>query len=313
MSIIPDTKRVIVIVGPTSSGKTSLALNLCKEFDGSIVSADSRQIYKYMDVGTGKLPIDSDLTVKQGNGKWVLDGIDVWGYDIVEPGRYYSVFDYAQFALGKLKELGSLKKTVFLVGGSGFYVDAVTGKMPIKSGEPDFNLRSELEKMTTPELQKKLTSLNVEVFNKIDKENSVRLIRAIEKEMTGSGEDTPLPYLKDTEFIYLGMKTDRSILFNSADIWLDKVWRGGLIEEVENLIKMGFANTPQLQGLVYKTVLAYMEGKLTEDDAVQRAKYDLHSYIRRQLTWFKKNREIVWFDISEKNFSQKVCNHVKSK
>jgi tRNA dimethylallyltransferase len=306
-------QRVFVIVGPTSSGKTSLALNLCREFKGEVVSADSRQIYKYMDIGTGKIPPGSDLTVKKGELKWVFNGINVWGYDLVKPGEYFSAYDYALFTLNKIKELGTLEKTTFLVGGTGFYVDAVSGRVPIKGGKPDLVLRSELEKLPLDSLREKLTSLNLGAPHKIDINNRVRLIRAIEKEIMGKNNATPLPYLKNAEFVYFGLTADRKLLYEGADRWLDNVWGGGLLEEVSGLIDKGFADTPQLKGLVYKSAFDFVKNASGEKEAVQRAKYDLHAYIRRQITWFKKNPEIEWFDVTERNFSQKIYNKVKSK
>ena len=313
MPKVNPTQKVFVIVGPTSSGKTSLALDLCREFNGEVVSADSRQIYKYMDIGTGKIPLTSDPVIKKGRPKWVFDGINVWGYDLVKPGEYFSAYNYALFALNKIKELGTLEKTTFLVGGTGFYIDAVSGKARIKGGKPDFVLRSELENLSLDSLREKLTSLNLEALGKIDINNRVRLIRAIEKEIIGKNNATPLPYLKNAEFVYFGLTSDRKLLYAAADRWLDSVWAGGLLEEVSGLINKGFADTPQLKGLVYKSALDFIKNKSDEKEAVQRAKYDLHAYIRRQITWFKKNSEIEWFDITERNFSQIIYNKVKSK
>lgn len=303
--------NTFAIVGPTSTGKTSLALDLCKKFNGEIISADSRQIYKYMDVGTGKLPLGGSTSVEKGNGFWILDNIKIWGYDLVLPDQYFSSFDYAKYALEKSVEILSRGKTVFLTGGTGFYVDAVTGKIELNSNvSPDFILRSKLQKMSLEELQKLLTSLNLEAFEKIDKNNPVRLIRAIEKEKSKKNITTTLPCLKNP-FIYIGLTGPREVLYSRSDRWVASIWNNGLVSETQKLLQMGYGACPLLRGLVYKTALAYLRKELTENKAVERTKYDIHAYIRRQQTWFKRNLDIEWFDVSVDSYKENVYNHAR--
>lgn len=303
--------NTFAIVGPTSTGKTSLALDLCKKFNGEIISADSRQIYKYMDVGTGKLPLGGFTSVEKGNGFWILDDVKIWGYDLVLPDQYFSSFDYAKYALEKSVEILSRGKTVFLTGGTGFYVDAVTGKIELNSNvSPDFRLRSKLQKMDLEELQKLLTSLNLEAFEKIDKNNPVRLIRAIEKEKSKKNFVTSLPRLKNP-FIYIGLTGPREVLYNRSDCWVEAIWGAGLIPEIQNLLQKNYGSCPSLKGLVYKTAVDCLRKELTEDKAVERTKYDVHAYIRRQQTWFKRNLDIEWFDISVDSYKENVYNHAR--
>src|SRR4030042_4789177 len=141
--------KVYIILGPTSSGKTSLAVNLCKKFNGEIISADSRQVYKNMDIGTGKLPINSNATVVKGDEKWTIDGVNIWGYDLTTPDKFFSGYDFALFALNKAAELLKAEKTVFLVGGTGFYIDLFTGNVKPSTIKPNFEMRKELENLTT--------------------------------------------------------------------------------------------------------------------------------------------------------------------
>ena len=312
MSKKPENKKTFVILGPTSSGKTSLALELCRRYRGEIISADSRQVYKYMDIGTGKAPVGEALSIKRGSKKWVVDNVNIWGYDLVYPGEYSSAYDFAQFALPKIEEIENTGTTAILVGGTGFYIETVTGKTKISAIKPDYELRKILEDQDIAELQQKLMSLNLKVFDTIDRNNKVRLIRAIERELVKNTDATPLPYPDPDSFVYIGLTSDRSVLYKKADMWLDAVWASGLLDEVHCLINLGFADTPQIRGLVYKSALAYINNEKTEQDAIQRAKYDLHSYVRRQQTWFKRIPEIIWFDISDKNFSQKVFDTVES-
>ena len=305
--------KVFVIVGPTSTGKTSLSVELCKKLGGEIISADSRQIYKYMDVGTGKLPIGSSIDIKKGDGFWELDEIKVWGYDLVAPDQYFSSYDFAEYALEKTQEIFSGGKNVFLVGGTGYYVDTVTGKLVLNNNiEPDFELRSELEKKSLPELQSLLTSLNLEAFQKIDKKNPVRLIRAIEKEKGQKKNLSPLPRL-DADFIYIGLSGPREFLYSKADRWVEEIWKSGLVSETEKLLTMNFGSFPPLRGLVYKSSVSFINKEIEESAAVQRIKFDIHAYIRRQQTWFKRNPDIKWFDVSVDSYGENVYSFIKEK
>ena len=299
-------KTIYVLVGPTSTGKTTLALQLAKEFNGEVISADSRQIYKYMDVGTGKLPIDASHDIQRKDKHWVIDGINIWGYDLVEPDKYFSAYDFADFALKKAQELLEQGKTVFLVGGTGLYIDIFMGNVSVAQVDPNLELRNELEKLSMDELISKLTSLNAERAENIDKSNKMRIIRAIEVASSKSKNTTPLPYLTDTNFIFIGLTADRTTLYSRADAWLDRIWTAGLKLEVQNLIDSGYKDSPKLHGLIYKSVLDCINKKSTEVEAIQRAKFDLHAYIRRQQTWFKRNNSIKWFDVTQENFSQNV-------
>lgn len=303
-------KPLVAIVGPTSTGKTSLALKLCQKTDGQIISADSRQIYKYMDIGTGKLPIGYDVKISKHNGYWDINGVSVWGYDLVEPDKYYSSYDFALFARQKAGELLNAGKTVFLVGGTGFYIDAFAGRFDLNNILPDLEVRLQLESKSLLELQQQLTSLNPQAVLKIDMKNKVRLVRAIEKEIGQKNFTTPLPRL-DTPITYIGLTSDRQVLYSRADKWVDEVWKNGLTAEVKNLVSLGFSDSPKLKGLVYKTVLAFINGQINEKDAVQRIKFDIHAYIRRQQTWFKKNSEITWFDINAESFDENIYTYIK--
>ena len=305
--------KVFVIVGPTSTGKTSLSVELCKKLGGEIISADSRQVYKHMDIGTGKLPLGSSVDIKKSEGFWELDGIKIWGYDLVTPNQYFSSYDFAEYALEKTKEIFSGGKNVFLVGGTGYYVDTVTGKLVLNNNiEPDFELRLELEKKSLPELQSLLTSLNLEAFEKIDKKNPVRLIRAIEKEKGQKKNLTPLPRSGD-EFIYVGLSGSREFLYSKADRFEEILKINQLISETEKLLSMYFGSFAALRGLVYKTAVSFINKEITEAEAVQRVKFDMHAYIRRQQTWFKRNADIKWFDVSVDSHRENVYSFIKEK
>jgi len=300
------SKKIITIVGPTSTGKTSLSLELCKEFNGEIISADSRQIFKYMDIGTGKNPINSDVLTIKSDQVWTLNGINIWGYDLTEPGKYFSAYDYANFALNKISQSD---KNIFLTGGTGFYIDIVTGRLTVTQSKPNFELRKRLETLSLAELQ---NLLSAKALSKIDKQNPARLIRAIEKESSDKTNESPaLPRLKNTEFKYIGLTAPREILYKKTDEWLEKVWNSGLLDEIEFLIQKGYESTPQLNGLIYRTAKSFIKGQIGGEEAKQKAKFDLHAYVRRQQTWFKKNQDIIWFDVTQPDYRKKLTNHVK--
>ncbi|MFZ2664197.1 MAG: tRNA (adenosine(37)-N6)-dimethylallyltransferase MiaA [Patescibacteria group bacterium] len=311
-------KNIFVILGPTSTGKTSLALDLCKRFDGEVISADSRQAVKFMDVGTGKSSVDSNLLIEKKDKRWKLNGINVWGYDLTTPDQYFSGYDFAEFALEKTRELEKPGKNIFVVGGTGFYIDLFTGKVRPSHVEPDLELRNSLEVLSLEDLQKKLSSLNLKSYESIDKKNKVRLIRAVEKELLKDLGDSNLNYLSEDSlikynFTYFGLNVSRDVLYKRSDAWVDAIWSGGIIEEVKMLIEMGYSESSKLKGLVYRTVLDFINGKSNDKESIQRIKYDIHAYIRRQLTWFKKNKDTKWVDISEDDYKEIIYNDIERK
>ena len=292
--------NIYVILGATCTGKTSIALDLCKVLGGEIISADSRQIYKYMDIGTGKFPFgEHNVNIK------------IWGYDLVVPGRYFSVVDYFNFASKKIEEIIKSGKKVFVVGGTGFYIDVLTRRQEITGYVPNFVLREQLENKSVDELLSYLKSINSNRTLNIDTKNKVRLIRAIEKELTKKNNGTSLVnLLNNVSFKFIGLQSDRSFLYDKVDSWVNWIWENGLIEEVKGLINDGYKDTHQMKGLIYKDVVDFLDGKTLEQETMQRTKFDLHAYIRRQQTWFKKNDQIQWFEIKDKKLSEKVKNFV---
>lgn len=312
---------MIIIVGPTSSGKTSLGINLAKKFGFEIISADSRQIYRYMDIGTGKKPINIDKKrLKISKEYWEIDKVRIWGYDIVDPNVNFSAYDFCEYAHQKIIELRKKNIEPILIGGTGFYIDSLTGRMKLSKSEPDFVLRKELEAKPLSELVEVLKLLNNKKLSNIDQKNKRRLIRAIEIERQNK-QSKPLshssaniieniPQIKE-KHIYIGLHTQREILYQNVDKWLDQIWNDNLFDEVKFLLKK-YSDSDKLYGLIYSSVVNFITDKTVENDHIQRAKYDLHAYVRRQLTWFKKNNEIEWFDISEKDYNIKIANLVES-
>ena len=304
--------KIPVILGPTSAGKTSLSLELCQKLKGEIISADSRQIYRHMDVGTGKMPLNQEKVLKKHEGFWEINNVKIWGYDIVDPGEYFSAHDFALFGLNKAKEILAMKNNPFLVGGTGLYIDFFTGKIKGNSTPPNFIYRKELENKPLEELQKILTSLNLEA-NDSDIHNKRRLVRIIERNTYSEKKPpSPLPYLSDINFIFIGLTAPREFLYSRADLWVESIWQNErILEEIQNLIALGFKESPQLNGFIYKVALDFNKGLVSKEEAIQKTKFDMHSYIRRQQTYFKRNSEIKWFDISQDNCEQNIYNYLK--
>lgn len=305
---------MIVLLGPTSTGKTSLAIKMCQIQGGEIISADSRQVYKYMDIGTGKVPVSlqgrQGTQIKRLDDHWEVDNIKIWGYDLVRPDEYFSAADFYKYAIKKIDKIKSRNRKVFLVGGTGFYIDVVTGRIKLSGAKPDTELRKALQTTPTKTLLFRLKRADQNAYNKIDKNNRVRIIRAVEKSLQIVPADDvlkrDLPSVGIEDIV--GLTSDRSLLYKRADDWADEIWEP-LLEETSRLIEMGYADSIPLQGLVYKTVVEHRTGGLSKEDALQRIKFDLHAYIRRQLTWFRKNRDIQWIDISDRmaleNYAQR--------
>jgi tRNA dimethylallyltransferase len=308
-------RKILIILGPTSSGKTSLSLDLCKKFNAEIISADSRQVYKYMDIGTGKVPVGSMAAIERGEGIWKVSGVPVHGYDLIEPGEYFSAYDFFKFARAAISDIHAKGKNVIVAGGTGFYIDSLTGEKDLSGVGPDFHLRDELGAMSKEELSDMLRSVSPGEAEKVDLNNPVRMIRALEKALTlregVESEEKRFPSTDRYDFVKIGLTAERPYLYGRADMWAEQVWNGGLPEEVESLLSKGYGDTPQLKGIVYRTAVSYVKGEVSRDEALQRCKWDLHAYIRRQQTWFKKDTSIEWFDITEDNLRKKVEDTVQ--
>jgi len=295
--------KLVVILGPTCTGKTSLAEELCVKHNGEIVSADSRQVYRYMDIGTGKLP----------KSKQVVTHLQ----DVARPDQEYSVSHWAEGAQRVIENIWQRGKASFVVGGTGFYIDILLGLRGLAGVEPNYKLRRELETLSKEELFERLREVNPERAESIDRNNPRRLIRAIEisksSRANSASLSTPRERFELSNTLVIGLKASNGYLYARADKWVEKIMENNaLLSETACLLEKGYRDTPPLQGIIYKTVLDYFDRKIEYEQMVQRIKFDIHQYIRRQLTWFKKSPpRIHWFDISELNHMQRVKNIVE--
>lgn len=290
-------KKVLVIAGPTGCGKTDLSVKIAKKIGAEIISSDSMQIYKGMDIGTAKVT------------KEEMQNVPHHMIDILSPFESYSVSDYCKDAKKIAEGIFQKGKPVVLVGGTGLYTDSFIKDIDFsEDGEKDFALRRELEYFARdygPEaLHKKLSEFDPKSAQTIHPNNIKRVIRAIEYyKLTGEtiwehNEKTKQkssPY----EYVYIGLTRDREELYERIDKRVDLMIEAGLTEEVMNLYKTGLSNGhTSMQALGYKELFWYIQGKATFDEAVRILKRDSRRYAKRQLTWFGKNPEINWINLS---------------
>ena len=297
---------MVTIVGPTSSGKTSLALKLCKKHNGEIISADSRQLYKKMDIGTGKIPITNAEYVYEKKDKyWEIDGVRVYGYDLCDPNFVYSASDFKFFFEKTKNSIEKRGKRVFLVGGTGLYIDVALGNVNIANVSKNQKLREKLNTLALPDLKKMLPEDILSSMNNSDINNPRRLIRRIEILNSDDKKEVVNKSSVVSDNKIVGLRGDRKLLYKRADYWVDIIW-DKLITETKFLILLGYENEATLNGIIYKTVKKLLKDEISEDESRDVIKYDLHKYIRRQQTWFNKKEGIEWFDISSDNFFNNV-------
>ena len=276
--------KLIVIVGPTASGKSALAVRLAKKFGGEIISADSRQVYEGMDIGTGK------ITQKETRG------IPHYLLDVASPKKKFTVVRYRQKAVIAINRVFKKNKVPFLVGGTGFYIQAVVNGIMIPRVAPDWKLRRELERKTTQELfliLKKIDPLRAET---IESKNKRRIIRAIEI-VKKTGE--PVPPLAKSPFpadvLIIGIKKSKNELKAAIRKRLLKRLKLGMLAEVKRLLKSGVSYKRLEEfGLEYRYAARYLQGELTYSDMVRQLQKAIEHYARRQMVWFKRDKRIHW-------------------
>jgi len=277
-------KKVVVIVGPTASGKSRLGVRLAKKFKGEIISADSRQAYKGMDIGSGK------ITQKE------MMGIPHHLLDVANPKRRFTVAQYQKLALRAIRQIHARNNLPLLVGGSPFYVYAVVDGIVIPKVKPDAKLRSELEKLSREQLYMRLQKLDLYRAQTIEKGNKRRLIRALEIVMT-TGK--PVPKLRKRklpfEVIMIGIKKSPAELKKLIRNRLQRRLKAGMVDEARTLQRAG-VSWKRLEefGLEYKCIAQYLQGKISEQEMIDSIEKESLQFARRQMTWFKKDQRISW-------------------
>lgn len=288
--------KLLVICGPTATGKTGLAVKLAKKFNGGLISADSRQVYEGMDIGTGK-----------DHPK----GIKLHLIDVIKPNQEFSVSQYYRLAWKAVREIWKKGKLPILVGGTGFYIKAVVDGITTKDIPPNPKIRQGMKNWTANQLYRyleNLDSLRAASLNKSDRNNPRRLIRAIEiaafKKESPSWE--PEKHKKPS-VLFLGLRADYKQLYQKIDKRVIQRVKMGAEKEARDLLKKGYSwDLPAMNSMGYVQWKPFFEGKKSQEEIIQRWKYDEHAYARRQMTWFKKDKRINWFDINQKRWQDRV-------
>ncbi len=288
-----EKHKVIVICGPTASGKTALSIELAKKINGEIVSADSMQIYKDMDIGTAK-------PTKQEMGE-----IKHYLLDFVSPEDRYSVAQYKQDAKKAIKEIINKGKTPIIVGGTGLYVDSLIYEIEYNDIKLDEEYRKKLEKIAEEqgleELYKKAVEIDPEAMKKISQNDKKRIMRVLEiyhstgktkTEQEKESRKNPVEY----DYRVFAINWDREILYQRINKRVDIMVDQGLIEEVKEILNKYDKFPTAMQGLGYKEVVDYLNGIYTKEEMIEKIKLETRRYAKRQLTWFRKNKQTIWLD-----------------
>lgn len=282
--------KLLVIAGPTATGKTKLALSLGKVLGGEVISADSRQVYRELDIGTGK-------------GR-----VMVWGYDLVGPREKYSVYQYCQYAIDKIGDIQKRGKLPILAGGTGLYIKAVVDGIGTIGIPQDDVLRKECWGKSAKTLYHILVSLDPDragAMNQSDRVNPRRLVRAIEVAKYTPKALVAKGYFGD--MLFIGLTAPRQTLFAKITEHVEERVRDGIEEEIKKLIDNGVSWEDQsMQSLGYRQLRGYFEGRITWAEAVRKWTVEEQRYAKRQLAWFGRDRRIVWFDITDPKYTANV-------
>ena len=272
--------KVIAVVGPTASGKTSYSIELAKELDGEIISADSRLVYKGFDIGTAKPTIEE------------RQGIPHHMIDIVEPEIEYSVGQYAKEGKEIIKDILSRNKTPIVVGGTGLYINALLMNYEFTNAQPDYKLRQELN--NNDNLYEMLYELDEDTAKKIERNDRKKLIRAIEIIKSTGEKISHKKGEKEFNIEWIGRNYERAELYERINKRVDLMLEQGLVDETKNLLQKHGRISNIINTIGYQEILSYLDGELTLEEAADKLKQNTRRYAKRQMTWFRKNPEIKW-------------------
>lgn len=291
-------KKILVIVGPTAVGKSHLAVRLAKKFDGEVISADSRQIYKGLDLGSAK------ISEKE------MRGVPHHLLSVANPKKQFSAAEYQQKAISAIAEIKKRDKTPVIVGGTGFYIDAVVKGLVLPKVPPNQTLRRELNKKTTIELALELKKLDPARYKNIDLKNKVRLIRAIEIALALGKVPKLTTKTPDYEFIKIGFTLPEETLKRKIRYRLRKRLRSGMAIEIYDLNKKGVPWKRFLElGFEQRYTTLFLRGKISEKEMLVKLLQANMQYVKRQMRWWKRDNEIKWFNPREYG---KILKYVKT-
>ena len=293
-------QKIIAIVGPSSSGKTSLAIEVAKKINGEIISVDSRQIYRGLDIGSAKPTIEE----RQGIEHYLLDILDVT--------EEYTVADFSDDAKNKINEILQKGKTPILAGGTGLYFRVLLQDFDLPRVAPNKELREELEKQSSQELYNKLLELDYDIAQKIHFNNKVKIIRALEVCITLNMPMSKAQKKKEAEYntLWFGLNSqNRDFLYDRVNKRTDIMFEQGLLNEAKNLFEKYPDNNILLNTIGYQELYPFFKGEITLEEAKEQLKQNTRRYVKRQISWFNANKDINWFDIettSQQEMIEKV-------
>ena len=303
-------KNLVILTGPTAVGKTSLSINLAKAINGEIISADSMQVYKGMDIGTAKVTSDE------------MDGIKHYLIDVIEPTEDFHVVKFKEMVESAINEIYAKGKIPIICGGTVFYIQAILYDIDFTENEIDKEYRKSLEdyavKYGNEALHAKLKEIDPVSAENIPAANVKRVIRAIEY-YNQTGEQFSVHNATQKEknspynFAYFVLNDDRNLLYNRIDARVDKMIEDGLVDEVKTLVNAGVKKgMTAMDGIGYKELLDYLEGDGTLCDAIELIKKKSRNYAKRQLTWFRREKEVIWLDKTVYTSNDKLLDVILS-
>lgn len=301
-------KPLIILTGPTAVGKTELSIALAKSIGGEIISADSMQVYKYMDIGTAKIRSEE------------MDGVPHHLIDILEPDVAFNVAMFKDLAKSSVEDIYSRGRIPILVGGTGFYIQALLYDIDFSEEDSDSSIRKEMETLVEIKgaafLHEKLREVDPESAEQIHANNVKRVIRALEYyqlhgEKISTHNETERHKESPYDFLYFVLTHDRQVLYERIEKRIDQMIDHGLISEVDNLLKKGYdSSLVSMQGLGYKELIPYLQKKCTLDEAIYVLKRDTRHFAKRQLTWFRRERNVRWLDKSLVSSDEEILKEI---
>ncbi|TYS70521.1 tRNA (adenosine(37)-N6)-dimethylallyltransferase MiaA [Sutcliffiella horikoshii] len=297
-----EKQKVIVIIGPTAVGKTKTSVELAKRLNGEIISGDSMQIYKTMDIGTAKIKEEE------------MQGIPHYLIDIKEPEEAYSVAEFQQDVRKQIDEITSRGRIPIIVGGTGLYIQSVLYDYQFSESGKDEETRLRLEKRSqeigVEKLHQELADIDPKSAANIHPNNVRRVIRALEIFYTTGKTMSEYQDTQQPEPLYdvalIGLTMEREVLYERINLRVDLMMEEGLLREVQTLYDNGIRDCQSIQAIGYKELYAYLDGKVTLEQAVDDLKQNSRRYAKRQLTWFRNKMDVTWFDMTDADIEQKL-------
>jgi len=279
--------KIIVILGPTSSGKSSLAVRVAKKFDGEIISADSRQVYQGLDIGTGKIK------------KNEMRGIRHHLLDVQDPKKSFDVAKFKKLSDKAILEIHKRGKLPIVAGGTGFYIESIVDDVSFPEVKKNLKFRGKLERIATHELFKKLLKIDPERASNIDPNNKMRIIRALEI-VDSIGKVPKRVKRSKYDVLQIGIDVEDPVLKKKIKKRIDLWFQEGFVQEGTKLIKKGLSMKRFNElGLEYRLLGQYLRGEISKEKMVERMNIETYQYVKRQRTWFKRNKDISWFRPSD--------------